>query len=373
MIMVKKLIGVLAATFGVLTMVTTVDAAVLKNAFLQLSNATFGASSVTHTYNFYHVGSDLGSVEFEYCTTASGSCADPSIDVDDPAAISSITESSGSVSTDWTLNISGTNVIQVTRGANDEDDTADNDWVFAFNTISHPAYDSTACSASSNTSTKTCYVRVTTYSDTNYTTAADATILSMTLTRSVSVTATVDPSFTLVISGIRPSQTATINGTTLTSAITSTITTIPFGNLTPGTAKYVGQSATVTTNADGGYSITARMSANMSGTAYGDDIDQYTHTGGTATTTQSQSWTSPDGTESGEDSGWLGVGTDDGDVTNAASNQFFSLGTTATTVARQTSSVQNEIDSFVYAIQVNSYQKADSYSGTLRYNALPVY
>lgn len=373
--MVRKLIGALIAGIAVLAFANSAHAqSVLKNAYMSTSNSVAGQSGVTHTFTFYHPGSTFGSATFQYCTQPSGStCSDTSIDVDTPAE-DVVTEGGGDDAGNWAVNGSPSVSQGIETNATTADTDANNVWVFGFSSIDNPAFGSSACTASSNSSTRTCYVRVRTYAGTNVTTLSGSTTLSTTLTQSVTVTATVDPSFSLIISGVRQAQTATANGTTLTSTVTPTVTTIPFGNLTPGTEKFAAQSATVTTNAFGGYTISARMNANMTGSAYGDDIDGFV--GNAATTAVSAAWTVPTGTTSGTNTGWLGVGTDDTDVSGqggAASDQFFTLGTGNTTLSNQSTSAQSELDIYVFGIEVNSYQRADSYTGVLRYNALPVY
>lgn len=372
--MLKKLIALSIATVGALTLfVSTSDAAVLKNARLSLSNPIHSVSS-SHTYTFFHPTDAIGSARFLYCVNASGTC------IDTEAILAGATKGvisgpNGDDEDDWGAadGDNGNDWIRIARNAPLAADATGN-WSFEFTGVNNPAWDD--CNPSTNNSTGTCYVRINTYPNTDWTGSGDQTTVSLTVTRAVTVTATVDPSFSLVISGINPGQTAEANGTTLTSTVVSTVQTIPFGNLTPGTPKYGGQSLTVTTNAVGGYSITARMVANMTGTAYGSDIDPFI--GNTAVptavvNTQSAAWAAPDGTASGTNSGWLGIGTDDTGVVGRGNNQFFPLGVTAQTVANTSTSAQSRMSIVAVGIEVNAYQQADSYQGTLRYNALPVY
>ncbi len=367
--MVKRLLFLLALAGGVfLTLDSQVNAALIENAYLQPSNPVTGTSGVSHTVRFFHPSDTMGSLELRYCTTPSqpdDSCV-PGVGAGSPA-ITTLTVGGGDDSGNWSVAWDSTDTITLTRTS--ANTSADDNWVFTYSNMNNPAFGT--CSYTTNSETGTCYVRVTSYADTNTTTTADTGIISLTVTQAVAVTARVDPTFTFRIAGIDPTATTAINGVNLTSGITPTVTTLPFGNLTAGTAKYLGHSLTVSTNTSKGYSITARMTANMTGSAYLDDIDQFND--GTATSSNANVWSSPTGTTSGTDTGWLGVGTDDTHVTGYASTEFFPLGTTAQTVATQSTSVASEVDNLIFAIEVNTYQEADSYSGTMRYVALPVY
>lgn len=369
--MIKKIIAIATGVIGALVFVTNVQAATLKNAYVTLSNPVTAATSVNHKFFFQvpSASSTLAGVRFQYCVAASGACAD-TLGGLSGAALNLVEEANAADTSNWVIGTAWTGTFYVDLGRTSADATAGgNIWEFEFSGATNPTY--TSCNLPAGNSTGTCYVRITTYSDTYGGTTADTSVISITVTRAVSVTATVDPSFSLIIAGVDPALTASANSTSLTAGITPTITTLPFGNLTPGTEKFLAQAATVTTNAFGGYSIAVSMSANMAGTAYGDDIDAFT--GNAASTAASASWTIPTGTGSGVNTGWLGVGTDDTGAAGQGANQFYSLGTGSTTVASQSTSAQSELDIFVYALEVNSYQRADSYSGTMRYNALPVY
>lgn len=373
--MLKKLLGLsiaAVAAFAVMAGVASAQA-VLKNARVVLSDPTSAAVATSHTYQFFHPASNLGFITLDYCINASGTCTDTGVNFIG-SAYTAITKGGNPAElAEWSTAPSwnaGTFRLSLERDSQDGA-AGTTEYVFTVNGVTNPSI--TNCTQPANGSTGTCYVRITTYQNTSSgsTVGAQSTV-SVTVTRAVTVTATVDPSFTLIVSGVRPSQTAAVNSTTLTNTVTTTVTTIPFGNLQPLTPKYAAQSLTVTTNAFGGYSVTARMAANMTGTAYGSEIDPFIGNSA-AYNSQSASWTSPTGTASGTETGWLGVGPADTTVPNRGANQFFPLGTTAQTVANLNTSAQNRISAIAYAIEVNAYQQADSYTGTLRYNALPVY
>lgn len=370
--MLKKVLSISLSLIGALVLfVSVANAAVLQNASLTLSNSRQGSTGVTYTFQFDGTATNLGSMTFQFCQEASGStCSYPASLDFGSSTISLIEDDSTDDAANWTGGVNfATDTVTIERDTQKSGD-ADGTWEVAFDNITNP--NASQCNLSSNSSTGTCYVRIITYTDTNASTSADQTTVSMTITQSVTVSATVDPSFTMVVTGVDPALTATANGTTLTTGITPTVTTIPFGNLQPATPKFLAQAVTVSTNANGGYSISAVMNNNMTGTAYGDDIDPFTGNSANFTTT-SGAWTTPTGTASGTDTGWLGIGTDDADVDAGTDDEFYSLGTTPTTVSSQSTSASNETDIYIVGIEVNAFQLADSYQGTLRYNALPTY
>lgn len=231
----------------------------------------------------------------------------------------------------------------------------------------------TNCSNNSpaNYSTGTCYVKLNTYPTSVWTGSGDNSIVSLTVTQAVTITARVNPTFQVRIDGIDGGVTR--NNTPLTSGISTTVTTIPFGNLTAGTAYFAGHLITVTGNNSGGYTVTAQLDNNLTGAAYDDPITPFYGSGDDATTTQAQDWAAPDGTASGTNTGWIGVGTDDTGVANRGNNQFFRLDTNGTVVAETDGPSDARQSNVVYGIQVNAYQQADNYEGVLTYNALPTY
>jgi hypothetical protein len=81
----------------------------------------------------------------------------------------------------------------------------------------------------------------------------DSTSVKIALIESVRVTATVDPTITFTVAGVN-SSTSTCG---ITTDVTSTATTVPFGTLALNTFKEAAHTLTVSTNAASGYSVTA--------------------------------------------------------------------------------------------------------------------
>jgi len=367
--MIKKLSALIILLVGVfLAVAPGAKAAILENAYLSINNPRSEQTGVTHDFFFYHSSTTIGSIQLRYCVEPSGGCTDSGTSDNLGAGALDYVEADGAVddTANWTASWNdGSYWWRAYRDTADSD--ADGSWEFRFTNMKNPAR--TTCNEDGGSSTGTCYVRINTYSGTQYTGTADNGTVSITITQEVTVSARVDPTFTLTIAGVTGAG-QTLNSTVIT-ALTTTVTTIPFGNLTADTAKFLAHTLTVTANNSGGYTITADMDANLTGTAYGDDIDGYI--GNSATNTASKSWTSPTGSTSGTHTGWLGVGTDDTGVTGRGNNQFFTLGTSGTIVAQSDGPSSSRASNVVYAIQVNAFQQADNYTGAMTYVALPTY
>ncbi|HEX4799151.1 MAG TPA: hypothetical protein VFV22_01300, partial [Candidatus Paceibacterota bacterium] len=101
------------------------------------------------------------------------------------------------------------------------------------------------------------------------------------------VTAAVDATLTFTVSGVASGQ--TVNGSPTTTAAASTGTTLPFGTLSAGTSKTLGQDLTVATNARNGYVVTVQQSQNLLSST-GADIDGFSNGAYTNTPT---AWVSP--------------------------------------------------------------------------------
>jgi hypothetical protein len=364
--MLKRLILILSSAAGFLAFATGAHAAVLENAFVILGDPRSAQTGTTHDYTFQAINGNMGSVSFRYCVTPSGTCTDPGLNMS-TIAVGTV-QQAGSPNTTWTAAWDdGNNWIAATR------DTADTSgagvWRFLFNNADNPAR--TSCTFTTNTSTGSCYVRINSYTNTDLTGAADDTVISITVTEAVTVTARVDPTFTMLVAGVTGTG-QTVNGTVLTTSLTTTATTLPFGNLTADTEKFAAQTITVTTNAPGGYTVDVRFQGTlMTGTAFLHDIDSFK--GNSATTDDPGSWTAPTGTSSGVETGWVGVGSSDTGIPNWAANEFYRLGTQDVEIADSSISASSRVSNIVYGLEVNAFQQADNYTGTLVYTAVTTF
>lgn len=377
LIMLKKLFltGLMVIGFAAIATFNaspTFAQAILQDAYVSVSDPRTGATT-THDFYFDVAKTTLGSVRFQYCAYPSetgGNCSASGANGTD-ASLAQVTKGGGATDQTFTETWEGAATrFNVTSAYDAESTSAGVAWRFRFTDVVNPALNNCIHSTPTNNSTGTCYVRIFAYSQTNWGGTPDTAIVSITVTQAVSVSARVDPVFRFAVTGVAGSG-ATRNGTAL-SDVTTTVSTIPFGSLTALQPKFAAHTLTVTTNTTGGYTISAYLTgSNLTGTSYAEDIDPYVGNGANQTTPQS--WTTPTGTVSGSDTGWLGVGTDDTGIITRAANAFYSLNTTSFVVASTEDSATNRTSNIVYGIEVNANQSADNYTGTLLYNALPKY
>ena len=174
----------------------------------------------------------------------------------------------------------------------------------------------------------------------------------------------VDPQITVTIAGVGSSQTN--NGVTTTLA--STISTLPFGNLTVASAEYAAHEIRFQSSAaETSYDVYVYLNSNLDGPNTDGDIDPYSGSG--ATWGSPQTWTSPTGSTAGVDTGWFGANTTDADISgwSSSSGKFGPIGTTKVQVMSGSGNSIDDTDYVSYGVEVNSGQPADAYTGTLIY------
>ncbi|OGV95864.1 hypothetical protein A2W24_02300 [Microgenomates group bacterium RBG_16_45_19] len=175
-----------------------------------------------------------------------------------------------------------------------------------------------------------------------------------------------DPELSFAWTGVAASQTH--NG--ITTSIESTISTLPFDLLAPGTPKYAAHALTAATNAASGYAVTLKLTNYLQGNYPANNIDPFS-----ATWSSPQTWSSPTGTTANDNTGWIGANTSDTRLPawSDAAAKFAGLGGSEYTVMAA-SGVDSGTTIYVsYALEVNVVQPPDEYSGSLLYNLLPTY
>lgn len=190
----------------------------------------------------------------------------------------------------------------------------------------------------------------------------------------VDVTAIVNTSFTFVVAGLATST--DVNGTSTTGSTTATA--IPFGVLTAGQPKVMGQQLSVTTNARNGFVVTVEQDQNLL-SATGADIDGFIDGAYTNTPT---AWVAPTNNIGNENTwGHWGLTSED---SNLNADEFGSaLFVAASTTPRQVFSHSGPADGTTadigrtevgYAIQITPLQEAgDDYNTILTYIATPTF
>lgn len=190
----------------------------------------------------------------------------------------------------------------------------------------------------------------------------------------VDVSATVASTLQFVISPLNSGT--DVNGfqTTKTSATTS----LAFDVLTVGTSTVMGQSLSVTTNADNGYAVTVEQDQNLTSNT-GSDIDSFVD----GTSSAPQAWQSPANTLDSEFTyGHFGFTTEDGNL--AAGDTFGSnlwRGFASTTPVEimfhsgpsDGTTPEKGYTEVAFRIEVGALQEAGDYYNTLTYIATPIF
>jgi hypothetical protein len=193
----------------------------------------------------------------------------------------------------------------------------------------------------------------------------------------VTVTASVDTVFTFGVQGVAGDTSVGSD----TTGGTTTATTIPFGELTAGTASTAAQSLGVITNAANGFVVTVEVDQQLS--AGGADIDGYIN--GAYTTTPT-AWTSPAGTLGSENTyGHWGLSSTDTTLTAGLSDlytggaNFVSASTSPVEVFRNDGPVNTNgagtgSTTVIYKVETTALQEAaTNYTATLTYVATPIF
>jgi hypothetical protein len=190
----------------------------------------------------------------------------------------------------------------------------------------------------------------------------------------VLVTAVVETTFDFTITGL--ATTTGVNGTSTTGSTTAT--EIPFGVLTAGEIKTLGQQLNVQTNARNGFVVTVEQDNNLESST-GADIDGFID--GAYTDTPA-AWQSP-GNAIGDENTWghWGLTSEDSDLNG---DEFGSaLFVAASTTPREVFSHDGPSDGSTvdigqtlvgYQIEISPLQEAgDDYNTTLTYIATPTF
>lgn len=365
------LLGVAASFLLALVMlVPGAQAAQVTNLRITLSDPRPNPTTTTHTFAFTHTsGATLKMINFEYCTTASGACTAPANINTSSATKGTLT---GVTTGDWTINTAVAANPKLLHTSAGEAIGAGAVMSLGLGAITNHAIDD--CQAGGDASSDTCYVRLTTCTETTNcsssvaTNKADEGIASYTVVAAVTVTARVDPTFTFVVNSVA----ASVANNAITTSVASTFNTLPFGNLTAGTPKYAAHRLNVTTNTQAGYTVSNRMITPLTGVYPANNIDPFPHSWSSPA-----AWTEPTGTAVSVNTGWIGANTTDADVANwngDTTQKFGGVTSSAQTVMQSATSDNGVTGVYVtYAIEANVFQPADTYTGVLVYNALPTY
>lgn len=195
----------------------------------------------------------------------------------------------------------------------------------------------------------------------------------------VVVTASVATNFTFTISGVASGQ-ATANGEVGTTSVTTTATTIPWGELSPGVTSTARQDLAVSTNARNGFTVTIWQDQNLL-SSIGADIDIFQDGVNGAPT----AWTSPAATIDVEDTyGHEGITSEDaslsgGDTFGTALYDAVGTSTAPLEVFHHTGpangiTANKGATKIGFKIEISALQEAaDDYTQSLTYIATPIF
>lgn len=207
-------------TVGLMAITSTASAAEITSRKLTLGSSV---ASATTTYGFSFVlpsSTAVESVAAQLCTTASGSCTTPSGFSVTGSTLSSQPTNLGAAS-GWTVNTATAGSLRILDASNSTAPSGTT--TITWSNVTNPS-----------ATNATFFARITTYSDSAWTTAIDTGTVAASTAGQVTVTANIDEALTFTLSG----------------------TTVPLGTLTTSTTGSGTSTMTASTNGQSGYSIT---------------------------------------------------------------------------------------------------------------------
>ncbi|HSI20507.1 MAG TPA: hypothetical protein VLA04_02230, partial [Verrucomicrobiae bacterium] len=265
-----------------------------------------------------------------------------------------------------------------------------NDFVIVLSTITNPSSTVSGgneCDAVANSDT--CYIRIETHTEDTVAEIDSATyredtgVTTFTVVTPVTVTATVDPSLTFTVAAVTSGNLSTNDSNaSCANPVTSTSTTLPFGNLGIGIAanRCSQHSLAVATNAPSGYDVYFKFVGTnpLTGTIGSNNIDVFANSSATFGSPQLFN-VDPTGTSANVNSGWIGLRSTDigGFGSNLyappAVNNSSTVGDSVMTSSGPDLGTGSNIKYVTLKIAVNALQPADTYTGTAQYNVVARY
>jgi hypothetical protein len=334
-----------------------VRAASLTGVAITLSNDVAEASGANHTLSFTTATTSvIKRIQIRYSTSQGGTTK--------PTSLTLTSATLGTVSgigSGWSISTAAANsgILIIDRATADlvNSNSAAS---IEFQNITNSAIDN--CQPSNDILRDTCHVRITTYSDDGLTQVDEG---------DTTYTVQEDPFLSFMVEDVTSGSTH--NG--VTSNVSSASDSIAFGRIGPGTVRYGTHKITIASNAPHGYTVYAKLANAIIGTSYiNNEFDQFGAVN--ATWTSPQNWSSPTGVLPNSNSGWFGANTSDTRLLGwtSASGKFGPLGMIERPVA--TSSGPDRSGSVIYvsyAIEGNTLQASDIYSGSLVYDIRPIF
>lgn len=196
-----------------------------------------------------------------------------------------------------------------------------------------------------------------TFSDDTCSTQVESTTVQFIYTTGQQVSLTVDPTFTFTVAGV--ASATSVNGAT--TSVTTTATTVPFGQVTTASNGIAAQDLAISTNANNGYNIYARYTGPLTNAA----SDTITNHSGTHAAPTNFSGA---GTEA------FGYTTEDTDLSQFQPNNWAGMETTNRAVStRATATSGTETTRVGYQAGIDNSTPAGTYTTTVIYTAVPTY
>ncbi len=334
----------------VLWMATVAYAGSLSTASIQLSDPRPAQSGTTYTLNFT-VGSStlLKSFRAQMCTTQSGGCTTPAGFSAASATLANQPTGFGD-SSGWSSDpVTGS--LQMVKAGNTA--TPSGNQEISFSSVTNPANEATY------------FMRLTTYSDANYTDSVDSGVVALVIVPGITVSATVDPTLNFAVTGL-PVSTIYKGALSTADRCINSATSITFGSplqpLAPNTDYDCGQSLTTSTNGIGGYQVTVHTVDPGSTMKNGpSSIPDWMGTNA-----------SPAATPAGSNE-LFAYTTNDSSLSGTANrfsnsdNLFAGLSNTPAEVAYNTSTIANDTVNVAYRLRFTFLSAAGTYTGKVVY------
>jgi hypothetical protein len=198
-----------------------------------------GNTAATWTFQFTTAATTaLNGIDFQVCTVGAGTCTTPTGWTNAGATLGSAT----GIGSGFAIDLTTAGSLRIINNANVT--TVTNPVTIVFNTVTNP-----------NTTNEAFYVRITTFSGDNYTSAVDTGAVAASTAQQISLTGTMPESLTFCV------------GTSITGTNCGTISgnTVDFGIFSPSTPSSGTSVMAASSNATSGYSITVGGNTLQSG------------------------------------------------------------------------------------------------------------
>jgi len=347
-------------------LITQSQAATLSTAKDVISDSRPGSTAL-HTFTFTTPSStEIKTIDFLYCTTASGDCTAPTGMI--LAASPTLGTVSGIGGTGYTASSTSANCTGTGNSNCTLTVTVGTPATQTVTPVAVPFATGVTNPTTPNTST---FVRITTKNASAEAIDTNTVAFAVLTSTSVAMTASVDPTFSfslIAVDTASPVNTATTN-------ITTTASTIPFGTLTSGSTKIGAIDTRVVTNAAAGYTITIAAAANPPLADGLNNIDVFTAVNATPAV-----WSSPAGSAASVNTGFIGYTTEEAALGTGTVDRFTADGpkwagltTTAGEVVFSQVGGDARTKRVGFQAEVNALQPSGSYTGTVILVATPTY